>query len=78
MSTMPSIRDHARTGAILTGRLLQFIFAGIAIILIAGSFLGNANVVVFVVAALLALVLLGLVGVMELLAIRPLRRRGGA
>jgi len=54
------------------GRVGQILLVGFAGLLLLGSLLGNMNVLAFAVISIFALVLFALVGVVELLIIRPL------
>ena len=64
---------HIATAA----RITQFFIGAIAVLLVVGPLLSNANVLAFMALGVLALILLGIAGLMELIVVRPARRRAG-
>jgi hypothetical protein len=53
------------SAAVVLGRVVQVMLAGLAAVTILGSLVGGANVLVFAAVSLFALVLLAFVGVVE-------------
>jgi uncharacterized membrane protein YvbJ len=59
-----------KKGAYLLARLVQIVVAGVAVLLLIGGL--NMNVLQFAALGIFSLVLLGIVGVVEFLVIRPI------
>lgn len=68
-----SVWDSAVRGLVILARLLQGVFVLFAVVFLIGGL--QMNVFQFLVIGVIALVLFALVGIVELLAVRPLKGR---